>query len=132
MKKRGVLHAELAGLIASMGHHDLLVIGDAGLPVPNGVAVIDLAVTAGVPGFLVTLSAVLDELAVESAVIDREQAELSPKFRKQFDQVWPADIPLREVPHAELQEMAKGARAVVRTGEFTPYANIVLVAGVVF
>lgn len=132
MKKRGVLHAELAGLIASMGHHDLLVIGDAGLPVPKDVQVIDLAVTAGVPGFLVTLRAVLDELAVESAVIDREQSEVSPEFRKQFDQLWPSEIPLQEVPHAELQEMAKSARAVVRTGEFTPYANIVLVAGVVF
>jgi D-ribose pyranase len=46
--------------------------------------------------------------------------------------MWPPEIPLRAVPHRELQEMVKAAKAVVRTGEFTPYANIVLVAGVLF
>jgi D-ribose pyranase len=132
MKKSGILHAELSRLVAGMGHHDLLVIGDAGLPVPNGVATIDLALREGVPGFLETLATVLTELHVEEAVIDAEMATVSPRFAAEFRAAWPTDVPLREVPHAELQTLARDAKAVVRTGEFTPYANIVLVAGVLF
>lgn len=132
MKKTGLLHAELSRLIASMGHHDMLVIGDAGLPVPPGVPVIDLALCQGVPGFLETLEIVLTELQVEEALIDSEMATVSPAMSASFHQTWPADVPVRAVPHATLQETAREARAVVRTGEFTPYSNIVLVAGVVF
>lgn len=132
MKKIGILHAQLSRIIASMGHEDLLVIGDAGLPVPPGVETVDLALVEGVPGFLETVEAVLQELKVQEAVIDQEQAHVSPQMYEQFTAMWPQDIPVREVPHSELQEMAKKARAVVRTGEFTPYSNIVLVAGVLF
>ena len=132
MKKTGVLHAELSRLIASMGHGDLLVIGDAGLPVPPGVPVIDLALREGVPGFLETLETVLGELHVERAIIDEEMATISPAMSTAFQAAWPAEISLERVPHAQLQATVRGAKAVVRTGEFTPYSNIVLIAGVVF
>jgi len=132
MKKTGLLHAELSRTIASMGHGDVLVIGDAGLPVPPGVPVIDLALRVGVPGFLETLEIVLSELHVERAVIDEEMATVSPAMSDAFHAAWPRDIALHSVPHAELQATATGAKALVRTGECTPYSNIVLVSGVVF
>lgn len=132
MKKTGLLHAELSRVIASMGHADILVIGDAGLPVPPGVPVIDLALREGVPGFLETLEIVLSELQVERAVIDEEMASVSPAMSAAFHAAWPSDIALHSVPHAELQRTAKAAKALVRTGECTPYSNIVLVAGVIF
>lgn len=132
MKKSGILHAELSRTVASMGHLDTLVIGDAGLPVPKGVAVIDLALTAGVPTFLETLQVVLSELHVQKGVIDAEQAAASPQMAAAFKAVWPEQIELEVVPHAELQARVAGAKAVLRTGEFTPYSNIVLVAGVLF
>jgi D-ribose pyranase len=132
MKKTTLLHAELSHLIASMGHKDMLVIGDAGLPVPPGVPVIDLALRQGVPGFLETLEVVLTELHVEEALIDAEMAGVSPAMSEAFHRTWPTDVPVRAVPHATLQETARQARAVVRTGEFTPYSNIVLISGVVF
>jgi D-ribose pyranase len=132
VKQRGILHAELAGVVAALGHHDLLVIGDAGLPVPKGVRVIDLALRPGVPPFLEALETVLEELHVQEGVIDSEMASVSPSMREAFERVWPADLPLREVPHGELLRMTADATAIVRTGEFTPYANVVLVAGVPF
>ncbi|NMB00051.1 MAG: D-ribose pyranase [Firmicutes bacterium] len=132
MKKIGILHAQLSRIIASMAHGEMLVIGDAGLPVPPGVEMVDLALKEGVPGFLETVEAVLGELHVENAIIDTEQAEVSPQMYQEFTAMWPADIPVRTVPHAEFQELAKEAKAVVRTGEFTPYSNIILIAGVLF
>ena len=124
MKSQGVLNAELSRIIAAMGHTDLLVIGDVGLPVPPGVAFIDLAVTLGVPRFEEVLQAVLTELCVERAAIASEAGE---EVRR-----WTAPLSPSEVPHDDFKALTTQARAVVRTGEATPYANVALWSGVVF
>ncbi|SIS81124.1 D-ribose pyranase [Paracoccus saliphilus] len=127
MKRRTLLNAELSGLIAAMGHGDLLVIGDAGLPVPPRVRCIDLAVTGGVPGFFEVLDAVLSELVVErSAAAVEADPELIDRFSKRQIGV------LERLPHEDLKLASRDARAIVRTGEFTPYANICLWSGVAF
>ena len=105
MKKAPLLHAELSQLIASFGHGDALVIADAGLPVPPGTRCVDLAVTRGVPSLAQVLDAVLSVMQVERAEFAQE---------------------------AQLKRHSAAARAVVRTGECTPYANVALYAGVVF
>lgn len=130
MKKGPVLNIALSQLIASLGHGDMVVIGDAGLPVPPGVPVIDLALTHGVPGFLQTLTTVLAEMQVERHVLADELADKNPAVAAA---VAALDLPGREgVSHADFKQRSAAARAVVRTGECTPYANIILVAGVVF
>jgi D-ribose pyranase len=130
MKKGPLLNVALSQLIASLGHGDMVVIGDAGLPVPPGVPLIDLALTRGVPGFLQTLTTVLAEMQVESHVLADELAGKNPAVAAG---VAALDLPgRRAVTHAEFKRLSAGARAVVRTGECTPYANVILVAGVVF
>ena len=124
MKKTGVLHGALSRLIAELGHGDILVIGDAGLPVPPGVPLIDLAVCHGVPRFAEVLHAVLAEMQVERCVIAQEA---SAEVRGWMDGLTP-----KTLSHAEFKALSTGARAVVRTGEVTPYANIALIAGVTF
>ena len=131
MKKRGILQHELSDLIARMGHTDTLVICDAGLPVPPGVQRIDLAISGGVPSFMQVLKPLLEDLAVESVVIASEQREVSPEFHQELKSTL-GSIPIREVPHTEFKQMTGDARAVIRTGEFTYYANIIIVAGVAF
>jgi len=130
MKKGPLLNIALSQLIASLGHGDMVVIGDAGLPVPPGVPVIDLALTRGVPGFLQTLTTVLAEMQVERHVLADELAGHNPAIASA---VAALELPGRGgATHAEFKRLSAGARAVVRTGECTPYANIILVAGVVF
>ncbi|WP_282603846.1 D-ribose pyranase [Paracoccus sp. PARArs4] len=127
MKKTTLLNARLSGLIASMGHGDLIVIGDAGLPVPPGVEVIDLAVTRGLPGVFDVLDAILSELEVErSALATEASVDLSARFRER------AIGQVETLPHEEFKRRSQAARAVIRTGECTPYANICLWAGVAF
>lgn len=99
-------------------------IGDAGLPVPPGVRVIDLAVTRGVPGFLEVLDAVVAEMCVERAVIASEAGTIAADSA--------ARLPVERETHSEFKRLSAGARAIVRTGECTPYANVALFAGVVF
>lgn len=131
MKRSPLLHAELSHVIASLGHGDMLVLGDAGLPIPDGPRRIDLAVARGVPLLNDVLQAVLSEMQVESIVVADEA--LGGDTKKLPDW-YPQSLGIepQTVSHEEFKRRTAKARAMVRTGECTPYANIILVAGVKF
>jgi D-ribose pyranase len=131
MKKRGLLQHALAGIIASMGHTDLLVIADAGLPVPPGVACIDLAVRCGLPSMLDVIRVVGDELHIEEVIVADELLARDEVLPMTLQEVFP-DARFRSVSHDELKRLSARARAVVRTGECTPYNNVILASGVTF
>lgn len=131
MKKIGTLHQGISEVIAGMGHGDMLVIGDCGLPIPPGVRRIDLALTAGVPTFLQTLSVVQEELEIEGVIIASEMLEISPELYTKTKSLL-GDIPSETVSHEEFKRLTKKGVAVIRTGECTPYANIILKSGVFF
>lgn len=131
MKKTTLLHSELSYTIATLGHMDTLVIADAGLPIPAETARIDLALTRGVPGAAQTLQVVLEELKVEKAILAEEVKERNPQFLALVQEMLPG-VTVEFVPHTDFKARTASARAVVRTGEFSPYANVILVSGVVF
>lgn len=131
MKKIGTLNQPLSAVLAGLGHMDQLVVADAGLPIPEGTARIDLALKAGVPSFWDALEVILEEIQVESALVAEEMVSTSPQVYSQLLEMLP-DVPIERVPHESFKNLTASARAVVRTGEFTPYANIILKAGVVF
>lgn len=132
MKKGRLLHGEISWLIAEMAHADTILIGDAGMPVPPGVPLIDLALTEGMVPFIDALEIVLSELEVETAYIDEESKEFSPEKRQEILDIINDEFEVVSLPHDEIKEMSKSCKAVIRTGEFTPYANIILKAGVLF
>ena len=131
MKKIGTLNQPLSAVIAGLGHMDQLVVADAGLPIPAGPERIDLALKEGLPGFVETLQVILEEVQVESAVVAEEMVSTSPQVYKRLAEML-GDIPIMTIPHEEFKQRTGDTRAVVRTGEFTPYANVILIAGVVF
>jgi D-ribose pyranase len=127
MKRRGILNAALSGAIARLGHTDLVLVGDCGMPVPPGVPVIDLALVHGVPSFEQVLDALLDELVVQHCIAAVE-ARTAPAGQ------WLADRfeGLEYIGHEELKTLSATAKLFVRTGEATPFANVALVCGVSF
>lgn len=131
MRSEGIWHPRLIELITSMGHFDTLVIADAGLPVPPDVEVIDLVWREGDPRFLPVLSAVIAELVVESAIVAEEMAEKAPELLDAVGKLL-CDKPITFVSHEDFKLKTRAATAIVRTGEVTPYANIILRAGVPF
>jgi len=130
MKRSGVLHGELSRIIAELGHGQSLVISDYGLPVPEGVQLIDLAISQGCPSFLDVLRAIATELNIESAAVATELSQRNPELFSTISAV--LKVPVQQVPHEEFKTNTRTARAVVRTGEWSPFANVQLVAGVVF
>ena len=131
MKKIGIINQPISAVVASLGHTDTLVIADAGLPIPLEVQRIDLALKPGVPTFIETVESVLTEMQVEGVILAEEMVDGNPDVYKALRETL-GETPIETVPHQRFKEHTRSARAVVRTGEFTPYANVILVAGVVF
>jgi len=131
MKKIGILNSEISKVISELGHTDTIVICDSGLPIPAHVKRIDLALKKGVPSFMDCLETVLLEMQVEQAFIALEMEQVSSKLKKQMEPLLDG-VTVQEVSHEELKTLTHQAKAIIRTGEFTPYANIILHAGVIF
>ncbi|GGS17579.1 D-ribose pyranase [Streptomyces griseoviridis] len=128
MKKAGILNRHLAGALAELGHGDGVLVCDAGMPIPAGPRVVDLAFRAGVPSFAEVLEGLLAELVVEGATGAEEVRAANPDAARLLDALPGLDL----VPHTRLKELSAGARLVVRTGEARPYANVLLRCGVFF
>ena len=129
LKQISVLNPRLLALLAGAGHMDLIVIADAGLPVPPGVDLIDLSLVPGSPSFLQVFDAVRGLLVYERVILAQElrAQPLFPAVASRLD-----DVPLEEVSHESFKLRTVQALGIIRTGECTPYANIGLVAGVAF
>lgn len=135
MKKTQLLNSQLSAIIAQMGHLDELTVGDAGLPIPMGPERIDLAVAPGLPALLPCLTAIFSELRVESVIIAQECQATSPAFYAELLVLIATQdhtIAVTYLSHSDFKAQTVRSRAVVRTGECTPYANIILKSGVAF
>jgi D-ribose pyranase len=130
MKKDSVLNSELSFAIASMGHTDLMIVCDAGFPIPNDVWRIDLALIQDVPDLETVLTAISNELIVEIVSYAHEMIENNPPLLETVQNIFP-DSNFESIPHNQiLGEMASKAKVIVRTGAFDPWGNILLYGGV--
>ncbi len=132
MRKTVLLNSMVSNVISEMGHTDMLTVGDCGLPIPEYVERIDLALKLGVPSFLETLDTILEELCVERIILAEEIKTASPDMEKAVLARFGEKVKVEYVPHEEFKMITGKSKAIVRTGECTPYANVILVSGVTF
>ena len=131
MKKEKLLNPDIVAAVAALGHTEYLCIADCGLPIPHGVNVIDVSVTATIPSFLQVLKAVESELVVESYICASEIEKANPNTLKQMEEILTGKT-AKKIPHEEFKKLTSNAKYIIRTGETSPYANIILVGGVNF
>ncbi|MBT2474450.1 D-ribose pyranase [Microbacterium sp. ISL-103] len=132
-KTATTINPALSRVISETGHTDLLVVTDAGLPIPPGSERIDLAYRPGAPAFFDVLDTVLAELVVEGATVSEEVAEKSPEVLAALRERFAGeDFEIELIPHVDFKKLTHSARAFVRSGEYTPYANVILHAGVAY
>lgn len=131
MKNEKLLNPEIVAAVAALGHTEFLCIADCGMPIPKDVPLIDVSVTATIPSFLQVLEAVNSELVIESYICAKEIDKANPKVMSQIALLL-EDKPAQKVPHDELKKLLCNAKCIIRTGETSPYANIILVGGVNF
>ncbi len=147
MKKRGILNTELLEVVSDMGHGNMLFVVDRGFPFPvhDLTKKVDLAVGQNIPRFLEVVSVILEDLEIEKAIIANETETVSPAVYGELVKVFKSvknkgqDIIVEKIPHERFKHLGlRGAeegeevKAIVRTGEFTPYSNVILVSGVPF
>ncbi len=132
MNKHGILNSEICKVLADLGHTDMVVIADCGLPIPDGVKKIDLALKLGTPGFIEVVELFAQYMQIEKATIASEIHAKNPATYVNLETALGAEVSLEELSHEEFKLLTHKARAIIRTGEATPYANVILHAGVIF
>jgi len=147
MKTTGILNSELIRVMARMGHGDLLVITDRGFPFPlhSLTKTIDLSVSKNIPRFLDVVKPIVEDFEIEEVIIANETKKVSPDVHKALLDIVGTkknkgrDIRIRYIPHNEFKDLVlhgagrgEPVACFVKTGEFTPYANVILVSSVPF
>ena len=132
MKKHGLLNSDISKVLADLGHTDQIIIADCGLPIPNEVKKIDLSLKIGNPSFIEVLKTVLEDMEVEKIILAKEIKSENRELNDEIEQVFQTNIEKEYITHEEFKKEIKNVKAVVRTGEATPYANVILQAGVIF
>lgn len=124
MRKAGILNADLAYAINRLGHMDTFAVADCGLPLPDHVEVIDLSLVFGIPHFEEVVTALLDEVVVQETTIADQTPDSVISML--------GSAPIARISHEELKTRINDVKFVVRTGETTPYANVIFTSGVAF
>ena len=130
MKRNGILNLPLNKAIAAMGHGDLLIVCDAGFPIPSQVPRIDLAILPDLPPLEAVLGAIAQDFIAEKVGYAAEMAENNPELKRKVDKIF-AGADFITVPHQQiLSDLSSKAKFIVRTGAFDPWGNILLYSGV--
>ncbi|MBQ8513947.1 MAG: D-ribose pyranase [Ruminococcus sp.] len=133
MKKAGMLNSDISRVLSYMGHTDRIAVGDCGLPIPDETERIDLALAFGIPTFMQTLEIVAQDMKIEKIILAEEIKVQNPEVLQQIEALFDGqDIEVEYVSHTELKAKTRDCKAVIRTGETTPYANIILQSGCIF
>lgn len=131
MIKGNLLNSEILNVLSKMGHTDQITVADAGLPIPDQVKRIDLALKKGVPGFLETVALLKEYMTIEKIVLAEEITTHNPTVYASLLESFP-DIEVEWLSHEAFKKLTHSSKAIIRTGECTPYANVILQSGVDF
>ncbi|MCP4311272.1 MAG: D-ribose pyranase [Bacteroidetes bacterium] len=129
MKEAGMLNRDISAVISEQGHGDLLMVADAGFAIPLGVEVIDLSLKENVPMVMDVLSELSRYFSVEKMYMSKETGEISPSHFKKVSTAFGDNVELEILEHADLKVLSRDVKAVIRTGDFTAYGNVILVSG---
>jgi D-ribose pyranase len=130
MNRNRLLNAQLSHAIASMGHGDLMIVCDAGFPIPSTAWRIDLALTPDVPDLEAVLTPIAEQLVAERVAYADTLPDYNKPLLQKVKRLFP-DAEHSMVKHEEiLGALAAKAKVIVRTGAFDPWGNILLYSGV--
>jgi D-ribose pyranase len=129
MKETGAINRGIDAAISKQGHGDLLMVTDAGFAIPLGVEVIDLSIDENKPMVLEVLEMLKKYFSVEKMIMANETKNISPTLFSNISKAFGDGVPVETIEHSALKEMSKTVKAVIRTGDFTAYGNVILVSG---
>ncbi len=130
MKRGTILNSVLINAIGCMGHTDLMMICDAGYPIPAGAWKVDLALTKDDPDIYKILKLIEKDLVVEKVIVAEEQEKYNPPLFGNVKDLFNY-AELEKVPHTEVMTILREkVKVFVRSGSFEPWGNVILQSGV--
>jgi D-ribose pyranase len=129
MKEIGLINRSISKVVAEQGHQDLLMVVDAGFPIPLGIETIDISLSQNNPMVLDVLEELKKYYSVEKMILAQQTKESNPTLFNKITTVWENKTEIEVVDHTELKQISKTVKAVIRTGDFTAYGNVILVSG---
>ncbi len=118
----------MSRIVAEQGHEDLLLVADAGFAIPLGVDTVDLSLKENTPMVLDVLTEISKYHSVEKLIFAQQTIDKNPKLYNDLKNVWKENIAVEIIDHLELKQLAKSVKAIIRTGDFTAYGNVILVS----
>ncbi len=129
MISAGILNPQLLSLLARVRHTNSLVIADRGFPFWPQIETVDISLVDDIPTVLQVLAAIRPVFQIAHAFAAREFQKHNPApVRARFAKAL-AGIPVTYQPHVEFKKHVPSAIGLIRTGDTTPYANLILVSG---
>ena len=129
MKETGAINRGIEAAISKQGHGDLLMVTDAGFAIPLGVEVVDISLDENKPMVLEVLEMLKKYYSVEKMIMANETENVSPTLFSNISKAFGDGVPVETIAHSALKEMSKTVKAIIRTGDFTAYGNVILVSG---
>lgn len=128
MKEIGLLNRGMAKIIAEQGHQDLLMVVDAGFAIPSGIETIDISLSKNNPLLLDVLTELRKYYSVEKMILAKQTKDYNPTLYNEVTKLWGTLVEVEVVDHSELKQLSKTVKAIIRTGDFTAYGNVILVS----
>ena len=129
MKEVGIVNRELARVLSEQGHGDLLMVVDAGFAIPKNADVVDISLSENSPMVIDTLTELKKFFSVEKLIFADKTKEVSPSLFDKITELFGEDVPVEIVTHPQIKELSTRVKSVIRTGDFTAFANVILVSG---
>jgi D-ribose pyranase len=126
MLHTGILNPDLLHLIARIRHTNTLVIADWAFPFWLEIETVDISLTKGIPTVLDVLDLLTPVFKVgriwqADEFVASNSRETVEKFSRSFGK-----IPLTREAHVDFKKRVPHAIGLIRTGDPTPYGNIIL------
>jgi D-ribose pyranase len=126
MLQTGILNPHLLDLIARIRHTNTLVIADWAFPFWPEIETVDISLTHEIPTVLDVLDVLTPVFKIgriwqADEFVTVNTPETIERFAKSF-----GNIPLTREAHVDFKKRVPQAIGLIRTGDATPYGNIII------
>ncbi len=126
MLERGILNPAINSLLSRIRHTNTLVIADRGFPYWPMIETVDISLVDGVPRVLEVLAAIRGQWRCGAAFMAEEFKSANDAGTQQQFLADLQGVPLTFEPHVIFKKRVPSAIGLIRTGDTTQYANMIL------
>lgn len=126
MLKIGILNPAINSLLCRIRHTNTLVIADRGFPYWPEIETVDISLVDDIPKVLDVLCAIRKNFVVGRIYMAQEFHAVNDAPKRQALVLACQGAEVVEEPHVEFKRRVPAAIGLIRTGDTTQYANLII------